>query len=118
MAATAKAMVTTDNGATRELDIIEYNDQHWLVADWISLTRDAPKQPRRMIRLGSLAYRPAPPGDKGADVKVTTTLSEALLREGPAPAGSGLDILDAQFKLNKDGALHHVGFAPPMTAKH
>ena len=114
MATTAKASVTTDDGATRELDIIEYNGQHWLVADWITLTRDGPQQPRRLFRLGSLAYRPAAPGDKGADVNVTTTLSEALLREGPAPAGSGIDILDAQFKLQKDGALHHVGFAPPM----
>ena len=118
MATTAKASVTTDDGTTRELDIIEYNDQHWLVADWISLTRDGEKQPRRLFRLGSLDYRPAGKDEAGADVKVSTPLSEALLREGPAPAGSAIDILDAQFKLNKEGALHHVGFAPPMKAKH
>jgi hypothetical protein len=114
MADTAKAAVTTDDGETRELDIIEFNGQHWIVADWISLTRSGPKQPRRLLRLSTLSYQPADPGAKQAQIKVTTPLSDALLREGPAPAGSGIEILDAQYKLQKDGSLQHVGFAPPM----
>jgi hypothetical protein len=114
MATTAKASVTTDEGATRELDIIEYKGQHWLVAAWISMTGDGGKQPRRLFRLDSLDYRPAGKEEAGADVQVSTPLPEALLRAGPAPAGSGIEILDAQFKLQKDGSLQHVGFAPPM----
>lgn len=118
MADTARAAVTTDDGATRELDIIEYEGQHWLVADWLSLDRTSPKRPRRMIRLASVAYQPAAPDAEGPDIKVTTPLSDELLRGGPAPEGSGIDILDAQFKLQKDGSLRHVGFAPPMARKH
>ncbi len=114
MADTAKAAVTLDDGSTRELDIIEFDGQHWIVSDWLSLSRSDPKQPRRMFRLASLAYKPAGKGEPGADVQVTTPFTDALLRGGPAPAGSGIEILDAQFKLQKDGSLRHVGFASPI----
>ena len=42
MADTAKAAVTLDDGSTRELDIIEFDGQHWIVSDWLSLSRSDP----------------------------------------------------------------------------
>ena len=114
MADTAKAAVTLDDGSTRELDIIEVDGQFWIVSDWISMRQGDPQRPRRMFRLGSLAFQQVDKDEAGVEVKVTTPFTDALLRGGPAPAGSGIEVLDAQFKLQKDGSLRHVGFAPPM----
>ncbi len=114
MAETAKAAVTIEDGSVRSLDIIDYEGEHWLVADWISLARNSPKHPRRLFRLASLAHQPGGVDDAGAEIKVMTPLTDALLRGGPAPEGSGIDILDCQYKLDKNGALRPVGFAPPM----
>jgi hypothetical protein len=73
-----KAIVQSeDDGSLRELDIIEHEDQLWLVPHWYDVPAQGVTKPTRIIRLKSLRYQP-PVGNHLGYV-VNTPIPTALL---------------------------------------
>ena len=72
-----KAIVQSeDDGLFYELDIIEHDNELWLVPHWYDVPAQGVTKPTRLIRLKSLRYQP-PAGDRR--YVVNTPIPTALL---------------------------------------
>jgi hypothetical protein len=72
-----KAIVQSqDDGSLYELDIIEHNNELWLVPHWYDVPAQGVTKPARLIRLKTLRYQP-PVGNRG--YVVNTPIPTALL---------------------------------------
>ena len=77
-----KAIVKSeDDGLFYELDIIEHDNELWLVPHWYDVPAQGVTKPTRLIRLKSLRYQP-PAGD--LRYIVNTPIPTALLNR-PTP---------------------------------
>ena len=84
-----KAVVMSeDDGSTYEIDIIEHDNELWLVPHWYDVPAQGVTKPARLIRLKSLRYQP-PVGNRG--YVVNTPIPTALLNL-PTPKQSVLSI--------------------------
>lgn len=73
----AKAIVQSqDDGATFELDIIEHDNELWLVPHWYDVPAQGVTKPARIIHLKSFLYQ-SPAGDQR--YIVNTPVPTALL---------------------------------------
>jgi hypothetical protein len=72
-----KAIVQSeDDGSLYEVDLIEYDNELWLVPHWYDVPAQGVTKPARIIRLKSLRYQP-PAGDNR--YVVNTPIPIALL---------------------------------------
>lgn len=73
-----KAIVQSeDDGSFHELDLIEHDNELWLVPHWYDVPAQGVTKPNRLIRLKSLRYQ----ASAGADNRyiVNTPIATALL---------------------------------------
>ena len=86
-----KAIVQSeDDGSLFEVDLIEHDNDLWLVPHWYDVPAQGVTKPARIIRLKSLRYQP--PGGDNRYV-VNAPIPTALLNvRGPKQAVPGIEV--------------------------
>ena len=101
-----KAIVQSeDDGSLFEIDLIEHDNELWLVPHWYDVPAQGVTKPARIIRLKSLRYQP-PAGDNR--YLVNTSIPTALLNlPGPKQAVSGIEVQEMpEISLPLIGKMH------------
>jgi hypothetical protein len=63
-----KATVLRSDGMIMQCDVIEYQNEFWLVPEWLDIPARGLTQPRRIIRMAAVPHQP--PAMKGHDFVV------------------------------------------------
>lgn len=86
-----KAIVQSeDDGSFHEIDLIEHDNEIWLVPHWYDVPAQGVTKPARIIRLKSLRYQP-PVGNR--DYVVNTPIPTALLNlPTPKQSIAGIEV--------------------------
>ena len=76
-----------DDGALYEIDLVEHDNELWLVPHWYDVPAQGVTKPARLIRLKSLRYQP--PVGAGGPYIVNTPIATALLNSPhPTPTNT------------------------------